>query len=356
MRSATLHCLIIASVSALAAYAMSPAASAGGYISVGSCGVSVGYGYSGGYYHGSRHSYRYHKARARTHQRLYGYHGVHRGYGHRGYSRHSYRKSGYYISYPRRGYVNYSSYGYCGPTYYGSGYWRGPGTYTRYGRVPDGYSPQPHYAAAEQAPRERMYAPRHNAIVLDSSRAQEAAEPTQRRQTIVMDRAWLLLEAGRADRALAYFSSQANADLNDGVPKVGYALSAALNGDHKLALWAMRRAFGIDPQGAMRSPMTDGIRKRVENLAARYGRAEVNADWSFMLASCRLLLGETELAKLAIDDAIALGDESESASNVLSLVAPADMYGPSGESEMASPESIEQAPTEQDAETEVAAR
>ena len=113
----------------------------------------------------------------------------------------------------------------------------------------------------------------------------------------------------------------------------------------------MRRAFRIDPAGAMRAPITGRIRQRVENLAARYGRAEITADWSFMLASCRLLLGEPELARLAIDDAVAFGDASESATNLLALVqpeAPSEMYGPEGETEIAGPEAEESSPVGDD--------
>ena len=52
---------------------------------------------------------------------------------------------------------------------------------------------------------------------------------------------------GRTVETVSAFASEAQRNPSAGIPKVGYALAKAATGDHQTAMWAMRRAFRIDP-------------------------------------------------------------------------------------------------------------
>lgn len=132
--------------------------------------------------------------------------------------------------------------------------------------------------------------------------------------------AWASLAEGHYARALAAFADEASSHPNQGRPKVGYALSAAANGDLVRGVWAMRRALRIDPD-AMHYVAVDGaLRQRVEQLIAHYVEgaddALDDAEVTFMLASLYYLLRESESAKNAIKVALAGDGASLSTTNL----------------------------------------
>lgn len=135
---------------------------------------------------------------------------------------------------------------------------------------------------------------------------------------------WGVLAAGNYSGALTDFAVEAESNPSRGVPKVGYALSAAAGGDLGRGVWAMRRAFRIDPHSVEYVVIDDRLRSQVEQLAGRYQRhlesAGSDPDSAFMVASLRYLLSDMEAARSSIAQAAQNGDTSESMRNLKHLI------------------------------------
>jgi len=136
--------------------------------------------------------------------------------------------------------------------------------------------------------------------------------------------AWNLLAAGRYDDALSRFAIKAQSNPRRSAPKTGYALAAAGVGDTARGVWAMRRAFRIDPDGVEYVRVDEKLRPRVETLLRRY-EADLrgpnhHADSAFMVASLHYLLGDYEAARTTLQQAVDYGDRNTSAANLERLL------------------------------------
>ncbi|MFQ5701672.1 MAG: tetratricopeptide repeat protein [Acidobacteriota bacterium] len=136
-----------------------------------------------------------------------------------------------------------------------------------------------------------------------------------------LDYSWSMLARGYPGRAQSAFARDAQAAPADGGPKIGYALSAALRGDDTTAVWAMRRAFRIDPEAARYMPPSDDrLEGRLDQLASyfryRLQRYPEDPDARFMLASIRLLQHDEATAEDIIDH----GDDLPSTRNLQGLL------------------------------------
>lgn len=138
---------------------------------------------------------------------------------------------------------------------------------------------------------------------------------------------WRLLAQNRATEALNFFAGQAGRYQKEGAPKVGYALSTAMQGDLNRAAWAMRRAFRIDPNSLHYINIEQPLRISMGNLIAEYNArldypdGSGNADSVFMIAALNYLLHDEIAARKAIEEAVGkAGDNSQSALNLYNLV------------------------------------
>ena len=138
---------------------------------------------------------------------------------------------------------------------------------------------------------------------------------------------WRLLAQNRTREALNFFAGQAGRYQKDGVPKVGYALSTAMQGDLDRAAWAMRRAFRIDPNSLHYVNIEQPLRISIGNLIAEYNArldysdGSGNSDSAFMIAALNYLLHDKNTARKAIEEAMGkAGDNSQSALNLYNLV------------------------------------
>lgn len=229
-----------------------------------------GYGGYGGSYYGGRYG---------------GYGGSHYGgyryYGYRGgYSR-GYRSGRYYGGYPYRRYSHggaYSGYSYPRP--------RAPGN-----------------AGASNGVTNPVPQPNGNA-----SRAS------------VSNGGWTRLADGQYTAAIAIFAKVVTSEPKSGRPKVGYALSAAAFGDLRRGVWAMRRAFAIDPDSIHYVTIGESLRPRIVQLIARYRTDRRSGDAAFMRASLHYLLGDATAARGQADLAVAAGDRRPSTVNLVRLI------------------------------------
>ena len=136
---------------------------------------------------------------------------------------------------------------------------------------------------------------------------------------------WSSLADGKARTAFRYFSKEASRNLDDGLPKIGYAIASSMLGDDRRAIWAMRRAFIVDPYAANAIRFDEDLLTRIDALAEQFAnRADSgsNPDADFMLAALSYLIEDDELAIVAIENAIARGDDSEAAANLKAMIPP----------------------------------
>lgn len=134
---------------------------------------------------------------------------------------------------------------------------------------------------------------------------------------------WSLLARGEARAAFRYFSQAASRNLDDGAPKIGYAIASAMIGDHRRAAWAMRRAFEIDPYSVGSISVDQGLYTQLDRLAEEYAkRADRarSADDDFMLAAMSFLIQDYQLAEVAAQAAIDHGDRSQAAQNLKAMI------------------------------------
>jgi len=138
---------------------------------------------------------------------------------------------------------------------------------------------------------------------------------------------WQLLAQNNAKEALGVFAGQAGRHQEDGVPKVGFALSTAMQGDLDRAVWAMRRAFSIDPNSLHYVNIEQSLRVSIDNLIAEFNLRLRNSDGNrysdaaFMVAALNYLIHNDEAARIAIEEAVGkAGDSSQSALNLRNLV------------------------------------
>lgn len=138
---------------------------------------------------------------------------------------------------------------------------------------------------------------------------------------------WQLLAQNNAKVALGVFAGQAGRHQEDGVPKVGFALSTAMQGDLDRAVWAMRRAFSIDPNSLHYVNIEQSLRVSIDNLIAEFNLRLRNSDGNrysdaaFMVAALNYLIHNDEAARVAIEEAVGkAGDSSQSALNLRNLV------------------------------------
>jgi tetratricopeptide (TPR) repeat protein len=138
------------------------------------------------------------------------------------------------------------------------------------------------------------------------------------------DNAWETLAQGQAQIALRQFSKEAQAYPKAAVPKIGYALSAAIAGDLKQGVIAMRRAFKIDPESLHYFHIGQGLIPPVSQLISKYqhklshrGRRKNEA---FMVAALSYLIQDYTTAYQALERAERDGDRSRSFKNLRNIL------------------------------------
>ena len=128
---------------------------------------------------------------------------------------------------------------------------------------------------------------------------------------------WPRITARKYTDALTIFAREAKLHPTRGVPKVSYSLSAALTGDLESGVWAMQRAFLIDPDSIQYIRLDERLRARIEQLIKHYESEFVSSQrlegTAFMVASLHYLLGDASAARTAIN--VTIRDEGRSASS-----------------------------------------
>lgn len=131
--------------------------------------------------------------------------------------------------------------------------------------------------------------------------------------------AWQTLSQGQFSLALNFFAQEAQSHPNSGIPKAGYALATASRGNLEKGIWAMRRAFRIDPDSLHYLQLDEKGHVLINNLIGQYS-INTNNDQAFMISALYYLKHDYIAAKKSIGSAQQYGDESSSFINLQRLV------------------------------------
>jgi hypothetical protein len=130
---------------------------------------------------------------------------------------------------------------------------------------------------------------------------------------------WDWLAKGNANYALDIFAVQSQQSLNSGIPKVGFAIAAATNGDMDRATRAMRKAIRIDA-AALDKININNIKPDLEALSESYklmlNGNKNNTDNAFMVAALSYLQKDYAIA----NDIISENDQRQSTINLRELI------------------------------------
>ena len=211
----------------------------------------------------------------------------HYGYGHHGYSRHyGYRRHRGHSYYPNK-YYRSNRYSYPSSRYY------------------------------QKYPRSYLLTIPANTKVYSDSNVYQQSNVNY---SGVDSSAWLTLGQGQYSAALNVFAVESQSHPNSGVPKAGYALATAANGDLERGVWAMRRAFRIDPDSLHYLQLDEKNHLLVDNLIGQYSSQNNRGDQDFMISALQFLKHDYPAAKESIINAQQYGDNSTSITNLLRLI------------------------------------
>lgn len=213
--------------------------------------------------------------------------------------------------------------GYYGNHYYGySGHYR----YQKYGGhsyYPYNYNRRHHYNYPSRSYQYYLKSysltvPTYTLLIHEGGRNQQSS--TQ--NVGINSSAWQTLGQGQYRAAFNIFAGEAQSHPNSGVPKVGYALATAFRGDLIRGIWAMRRAFRIDPDTLHYLQLDEKGHLLINNLIGQYSSQEhdANVDQAFMVSALYFLQHDYAAAKKSIASAQQYGDKSSSFTNLQRLI------------------------------------
>jgi len=218
------------------------------------------------------------------------YRGGHRGsYGHYGYSRHY-------------GYSKYGGHNYYPNKYYQRNHYR-YSPYRNYQNYPRSYS---------------TVVPTNTKVYSDSNVYQQS----NTKYSAINSSGWKTLEQGQYSAALNIFAVESQSHPNSGVPKAGYALATAASGNLDRGVWAMRRAFRIDPDSLHYLHLDEKTHILIDILISQYSPQKNDNDVNkgFMVSALYYLKHDYTAAKKSISYAQQYDDKSSSYTNLQRLI------------------------------------
>ena len=131
---------------------------------------------------------------------------------------------------------------------------------------------------------------------------------------------WHSLARGNAKHALDIFAIQSQQDLNSGIPKVGFSIAAAANGEMDRGIRAMRKAIKIDPESLNNITINKDLETKIDFLNEEYKsilkNKDAQADQSFMIAALSYLQQDYTTAKNILKE----NDQNQSTNNLRALL------------------------------------
>ena len=131
---------------------------------------------------------------------------------------------------------------------------------------------------------------------------------------------WDALTQRNISKAMDIFAVQSQQDLYSGIPRVGFAIATAANGELDRGIRSMRKALRIDPAALDYIRLNDALDELIYFMNEDYKLAlqdnEDKVDLSIMISALSYLQQDYATA----NDTIADSDQSESANNLRKLI------------------------------------
>ena len=214
----------------------------------------------------------------------------------------AYYRAGHHGSYGHYGYSKYGGYRYYPNKYYQRNHYR--------------YSP---YRSYQNYPRPySTVVPTNTKVYSDSNVYQQS----KANYSGVDSSGWQVLAQGQYSAALNVFAVESQSHPDSGIPKAGYALATAASGNLDRGVWAMRRAFRIDPDSLHYLQLDEKSHILVDNLIGQYAsqQNDENINQGFMISALYYLKHDYIAAKKSITSAHQYGDKSSSNTNLQRLI------------------------------------
>lgn len=208
--------------------------------------------------------------------------------------------------------------GYCGPRRYYRPYYYRPyyGAYYYAPAYP--YPPPGAYYYAPRAPFANYDDPDPD------DWPKENPADRQDHGALLTARAWAALADGRFYEAADLFTDKIDDHPSLGLPRIGYAITAARYGDLATGVRAMREALHYDPESLRYVPRNELLDAKIDNVLERYRssfeRAQDQADPAFMIACLEFIRGHKVKSVQMLDRALKEGDDSVAAQNLRRLL------------------------------------
>lgn len=217
---------------------------------------------------------------------------------HYGYSSHSKHSSHY----------RYSRHG--GRRYYANNHYRRG--YTHYPR-------QRYYRDYRHYPRSYSFTVPANFGVYSSKNDYQQSST---KYSAINSSAWQSLAQGQYREALNVFANEAQSHPNSGVPKAGFAIASAALGDLKKGVWAMKRAFRVDPDSLHYLQLNETNNQLVNDLIDQYTlqKKKGEAGPHFMISALNYLKHNYLAANESILAAQAYNNKDVSITNLHRLI------------------------------------
>ncbi|MEM7230182.1 MAG: hypothetical protein AAF432_15350 [Planctomycetota bacterium] len=166
------------------------------------------------------------------------------------------------------------------------------------------------------APERVQLAPHAPKLFMDEPLPEEAvpydefpAEP------LPDDRGWDLLVKGEVAQAIDEFIEDSTVYPNRAAPRIGFAICASLQDDDDAAVWAMKRAFALDPLTVQRFAGSAEVNSEIRDLLAHFNasianQVEPDGDAQFMVAALHFLLGDDAASGRSMEAVLAAADST----------------------------------------------
>ncbi len=130
-------------------------------------------------------------------------------------------------------------------------------------------------------------------------------KPAYLRQHYAGAAGWQKLDAQRPVEAMQIFAVQSQQQLRAGLPRVGFALAAALNGELDRGIWSMRQAMQREASALNQLTVTESLAKQLQLLHQNYASTDVTTPEhdAFMLAALSYLQQDYTEARQYLDQA-----------------------------------------------------
>ena len=131
---------------------------------------------------------------------------------------------------------------------------------------------------------------------------------------------WEALNNGNHQTAMRIFAIQSQQAPGNGIPKIGFALSAAATGELERGIWSMQKALKYDPYSLTNVSFADESKLLLDDIHSKYQQKSESTSnreyYYFMMATISYLNNDMETARKELS----LSGDDKSTLNLAKLI------------------------------------